>query len=81
MALHGAVEWACVLVHEHHRKQRVYWIAPGLLFEAIYSFKAIDFWCPSFFFAVFSAGFFRTFENTRWQTQREAASVMLAVPG
>lgn len=31
------------LVHEHHRKQRVYWIAPGLMFEAIYSPKAIDF--------------------------------------
>uniref|UniRef100_A0A8C4GWH0 Amyloid-beta A4 protein n=1 Tax=Dicentrarchus labrax TaxID=13489 RepID=A0A8C4GWH0_DICLA len=33
MVLHRAVEWVCVLVREHHRQQRVYWIAPGLLFE------------------------------------------------
>ena len=42
MALRRAAAWVCVLVHEHHRQQRVYWIAPGLLFEAIYFSEAID---------------------------------------
>lgn len=62
MVLQRAVEWVCVLVHEHHRQQRVYWIGPGWLFEAIYSSKAIDF-CVHQFSALILLSFSSLFQQ------------------